>query len=273
MDFENKNPKNQPSQITDELQIITNENKNLMDENIRLKKENEDLNKKNVEFTIKLKDCKEINENLEKKINKLKLESKNIFDLNIDLMKESELLKKKIEEICSKEKTSRLEEKNQENEMTIINLMLKNEKNEAEIKEFRKINQDIIKNQSQMSNIIKEKETIIKQYEQEKEKQINQLKENLAKENDREILHLNFLLIEKTEEIENLKNKIKQINNEKFAEETRREPPPLKTKEIFTNENLFELIEKKIVNLGRIIEIMQEFLMGFKGLIIETEKQ
>lgn len=258
MDFENKN---QSSQITDELPIITNENKNhLMDENIRLKKENEDLNKQNVEFTIKLKDCNEINGNLEKTINKLK--------------KESEILKKKIEEIW------RIEQKNQENEMTIINLMLKNEKNEAEIKDFRKINQDIIKNQSQVSNIIKEKETIIKQYEEDKEKEINQLKENLAKENEKEIMHLTSLLIAKTEEIENLENKMKLINNEKFAEETRREPSTLKNKEIFqnnsidfTNEGLFELMEKKIENLWRIIEIIQEFLMGFKGLMIENEKQ
>lgn len=88
--------------------------------------------------------------------------------------------------------------------------------------------------------------------------------QEIMKENE----NLAFLLFEKTAEIENLKNKMNQIKNQKFAEETRREPTIS-----FTNESFFELMEKKIGNLRKIIEIIRELIGGFKGLVMESERE
>ena len=224
------------------------------------------------------------------------------MNLNLDLKKENEILNKKNDEINkslqnSQEKISKLLQKDKENEIKLTNyiemnktLINKNLMNEAEIDNLQKKNQLIIENlkketQNHLNerkeketemNILKNQNSLISQkiikIEQEKIKEINLLKTNFL-EKDQEIRILKNLLKEKTTDIDILTAKISQKTDEKFAEEHEKIQNLNKNSSVFSNESLFGLMERNLVNLLKFIEIMQEFFLAFKVLIMENNNE
>ena len=299
--------------ISTENQKIIVENQNLLLEISQVNQENENLKKKIVDLSNNLKIFQEKSKNHENLISKMKNELNLNLDIkkeNEIINKKNDEINKSLQSF--QEIISKLLQKDKENEIKMANyiemnrtLTNKNLMNETEIYNLQKKNQEEIaklwkgkeliienlktENQNHLNerkekekeiNILNNQNSLISQkiikIEQEKIREINLLKTN-SLEKEEEIKILTNLFKEKTTEIEILTAKISQKSDEKFAEETRREHEKFQNlntnSNVFSNESLFELMERNLVNFWKFIEIMQEFFLAFKVLIMENDKE